>query len=190
MKKYKLFFDSSFKNLNLILLNKNNNIVNFFSIPTNNNLTDIALEYLNVFLNKNKVKREQIEKFYLTIGPGSFTGVRVGCILAKTWCYLNKNCSLNVIDSLRFQVPFANGISVLDARGNKEYCCVYKNNVGTIKILENTKFEEICKNNLDLPLYKNYSNVNISECLLNNLENFIEIDNIFELKPLYVKKSV
>lgn len=190
MKKYKLFFDSAFNKLNMILLNKTNKIIASFSVPTYNNLTDIALEHLNNFLLENKIKNEQIEKFYVTIGPGSFTGVRVACIIAKTWCFANRDCSLHVIDSLKFQVPFNNGISVLDARGDKEYCCVYKNGVGIIQLLDNKTFEELCKINSDLPLYKDYSNVDIQYCLLNNLDNFVEISNIEELKPLYIKEPI
>ncbi|WP_036448640.1 tRNA (adenosine(37)-N6)-threonylcarbamoyltransferase complex dimerization subunit type 1 TsaB [Mycoplasmoides pirum] len=187
MKKYKLFFDCCFNKLNLILLDKLNKVINFFSIPTNNNLTDISIEYLNEFLNNNHIKAHQIEKFYLTIGPGSFTGVRIGCIIGKTWCTLNENCKLYVINSLRLQVPHENGISVIDARGDKEYYALYKNNIGKVELITNEKFEIICKDNPDLPLYKNYENVDIVECLINNLNNFQEISNVSELEPIYIK---
>lgn len=192
MKKYKLFFDSAFNKLNLALIDKNNEIVDTFSILTNNNLTEIALEHLHEFLIKNKIKIKQIDSFYVTVGPGSFTGVRVGCIVAKTWCKLNEDCKLFAINSLRLQVPFldGDGISVLDARGNKEYYAVYKKGIGITKLTENTDFEKVCQENLDLPLYKNYENMDIFESLINNLDNFEQVKKIENLEPLYIKKPV
>lgn len=190
MKKFKLFFDSSFNKLNIAILNKNNDLVDQLSILTHNNLTEITLEYLSDILKKNKIKNKQIEAFYVTLGPGSFTGVRIGCIVSKTWCTVNKACKLYTISSLRLQVPHREGISVIDARGNKEYYSVIRNGIYTLKMAENKDFEQICKSNLDLPLYKNFENTNIFESLLNNLENFELVEDVKSVSPIYIKPPV
>jgi tRNA A37 threonylcarbamoyladenosine modification protein TsaB len=54
-----------------------------FSIETNNNLTDIVVELIEKLLKKNKIRKSDIKAIYLTLGPGSFTGVRVGTLIAK-----------------------------------------------------------------------------------------------------------
>jgi tRNA threonylcarbamoyl adenosine modification protein YeaZ len=77
-----LFIDSTQKKLNIALI-ENKQILDYYSINTNNNLTDVAVEKIMKLLKKNKIKKQQIDKIYLTIGPGSFTGVRVGCLIAK-----------------------------------------------------------------------------------------------------------
>lgn len=190
MKKFKLFFDSSFNKLNIAILNKNNDLVDKLSILTHNNLTEIALEHLSSIMKKNKIKNKQIEAFYVTLGPGSFTGVRIGCIVSKTWCTIYKSCKLYTISSLRIQVPYTEGISVIDARGNKEYYSVIRNGICSLKLAENKDFEQICKANLDLPLYKNFENTNIFESFINNLDNFEIVEDIKIVSPIYIKPPV
>jgi tRNA threonylcarbamoyl adenosine modification protein YeaZ len=77
-----LFIDTTQKTCNLCLFEKTK-IYDKFSIETNNNLTDIVVELIEKLLKKNKIKRSDIKVIYLTVGPGSFTGVRVGTLIAK-----------------------------------------------------------------------------------------------------------
>jgi tRNA A37 threonylcarbamoyladenosine modification protein TsaB len=76
-----LFIDTTQKKCNLAIFN--NKIIDYISILTNNNLTDLVIEEINKLLKKNKINIKNITSLYLTIGPGSFTGVRIGCIIAK-----------------------------------------------------------------------------------------------------------
>jgi hypothetical protein len=53
-------------------------------IETNNNLTDVVIEHIKSMLKYCEVDKKDIKNFYVTTGPGSFTGTRVGTLIAKT----------------------------------------------------------------------------------------------------------
>jgi lipoprotein signal peptidase len=78
-----LFIDSTQKKFNICIF-QNDKIVEKFSIETNNNLTDIAIEHIDKLLNKIGITSKEINNIYLTVGPGSFTGVRIGNLIAKS----------------------------------------------------------------------------------------------------------
>jgi tRNA A37 threonylcarbamoyladenosine modification protein TsaB len=63
---------------------KDKQIVNKFKVKTNNNLTEIVVEHIESLLTKTNLKHSDIKKILLVIGPGSFTGVRIGTLIAKT----------------------------------------------------------------------------------------------------------
>lgn len=80
----KLFIDTTQNFCNLALINNKNQILDTYQELTNNNMTDIVVEKINYMLNKNKITKSMIDSIYLLIGPGSFTGCRVGYIIAIT----------------------------------------------------------------------------------------------------------
>jgi hypothetical protein len=53
-------------------------------IETNNNLTDLVVEHIKSMLKYCEVDKKDIKNIYVTTGPGSFTGTRVGTLIAKT----------------------------------------------------------------------------------------------------------
>jgi tRNA threonylcarbamoyl adenosine modification protein YeaZ len=77
-----LFIDTSQTKCNLALFDEGK-IIESFSVPTLNNLTDMVVEEIDSLLSKNDIDKQSISRIYLTTGPGSFTGVRVGCLVAK-----------------------------------------------------------------------------------------------------------
>jgi hypothetical protein len=82
-KKLALFIDTTQFYCNLALI-QDKKYIKTYSIKTNNNLTDMVVSKISKLLESVNVKKEQITDIYLVVGPGSFTGVRVGTIIAKT----------------------------------------------------------------------------------------------------------
>ncbi|MDR1235344.1 MAG: tRNA (adenosine(37)-N6)-threonylcarbamoyltransferase complex dimerization subunit type 1 TsaB [Mycoplasmataceae bacterium] len=162
-----------------------------FSTSTHNNLTDIVVEHINNLLKKYKINKSKIKKIFVTIGPGSFTGVRVGILIAKTWSLINRT-HIYIIDSLWLQLPKNSGLSILDARGTMVYVAVYKNRKCIMKptIITEQKAELLIKTYKNLGVYIQYKSVNVFDNLIHHLHDFTLVRNINTLIPLYVKKAV
>ncbi|MEK6765637.1 MAG: tRNA (adenosine(37)-N6)-threonylcarbamoyltransferase complex dimerization subunit type 1 TsaB [Planctomycetota bacterium] len=96
-----------------------------------NHVKEIVSSLENVF-NKIKWKPEDIDLIAVSIGPGSYTGLRIGVTCAKTLAYgLGKPViDVPTLDVLAENVKddVKNICPVLDAKRKKVYACVYDRN--------------------------------------------------------------
>ena len=88
-------------------------------------------------LKKAKIRLEDVGLFCISIGPGSFTGLRIGVTTIKGLSYaLKKPISpVPTLDVIARNVKGFEGVicPVLDARKSKVYACLYKSDGKTIK---------------------------------------------------------
>ena len=101
-----------------------------------------------------RISLKELDAVSLGMGPGSYTGLRIGASAAKGFCY-GLNIPLIAINSLEtIAAPFlATGfdlvISMADARRMEVYCAVYDGLSGQIiteteaKVLNETSFQEL-----------------------------------------------
>lgn len=75
----KLFIDSA-DNLKTIIKLDNAEIIEKYQSPRQQRV----LEVIEKVLKKKKAKLEDISEIEVNLGPGSFTGLRVGCTIANT----------------------------------------------------------------------------------------------------------
>ncbi|ATZ18951.1 tRNA N6-adenosine(37)-N6-threonylcarbamoyltransferase complex dimerization subunit TsaB [Williamsoniiplasma somnilux] len=187
-----LFIDTS--NWQLIyILEKDNKIIDSLNIQNLTKISDLAMSELKKFLKKNSLKIQEIENFYVTTGPGSYTGVRVGLTMVKTFLTLNYNYNVFTINSLKFQTEGAkSAISILDARGNKSYFAIYNETKTIISetVLSNLEIENLLKEHSDLPFFKDYKNLNYCNAFLNLKPFFIKAKKLKDLVPLYIKSFI
>ncbi|AGJ90573.1 tRNA (adenosine(37)-N6)-threonylcarbamoyltransferase complex dimerization subunit type 1 TsaB [Mycoplasma putrefaciens] len=185
-----LFIDTTNWKL-IFILERDNKIIDYLIIKDNKKISDIAIDQLKLFLYKNNLTIKDVGSFYLTKGPGSYTGVRVGLTIVKTLKTLNNNIKVYLINSLLFQAGKNKVLSLLDARSNKYYLAVYDH----FKVLENIKLvtEDELQRYFDkyseFKIVKNYD--------IDFINNYLETKEIFELaedvnniNPLYVKSFV
>lgn len=81
-------------------------------------------------LAESHLKPEQVELLAVSIGPGSFTGLRVGVVFAKTWCYAT-GAKLTAVDTLQasaVRVPgdVPNAYAIADAQRGDVYVGRYR----------------------------------------------------------------
>lgn len=71
-----------------------------------------------------------IDKFAVSIGPGSFTGIRIGVAVVKGLAYSTGKpiCGINELDAIAYGISETNCeiIPLIDARKERAYYCRYK----------------------------------------------------------------
>lgn len=98
----------------------------------NDNLTHSVKLMPNVktLMDNLGLKVEDIDVFAAAVGPGSFTGLRIGIASVKAMAHANnkKTVAIPTMDALAFNIPFADGIIVpmIDARRDRVYTGIYK----------------------------------------------------------------
>ena len=187
---YCLFLDTTQNKCNIAIL-KNHKIASFLSVQTHNNMTDIVVELLAREIKKNNIKLKNIKRFYLLIGPGSFTGCRVGYIIVKAFASLF-NTPVYYLNSLMFQTSDGNGVSIIDAKSDKKYVAVYKNYKNLLKeqLVYNKDINKLLSKYSKLTKYIDYQKVNIKKNLIQHLPHFVKCDDLDSLEPLYIKDPV
>lgn len=109
-------------------------------------LSSVALKKISEMLESNNLKPNDIDKIIVVNGPGSFTGIRVGVTIAKTYAYgLNKE--ITTITSLEamaisckdntFKVP------LIDARRGYVYGAIFNDDNSHVLKPQYIKLEAI-----------------------------------------------
>jgi tRNA threonylcarbamoyl adenosine modification protein YeaZ len=177
-----ILVDTSGKLLS-VTLSENNEFVAGLSVETNQKMNESLLPSLISFLNSFNLTFNDIEKYFIIVGPGSFTGIRIGvATLLGITTALNKD--LKGISSLD-AAALSNDheiITVATFLRGKEV--VYKNYNFQKNIFSDYKFTT--EENLPDKYINPYKiNLDLSKALLNNkFDNFIR-----DYLPFYMRKS-
>lgn len=186
---YQLFIDVTSRKC-ILAIYKNFKIHTSIIVDTNNNLTDIIVEHLNDLLKITNLQYQDLEAIYLNTGPGSFTGIRVGAIVAKTICTIFNKIKLFINDSLNIIANGKNDVFVyLDAKGNKSYVITITNNIqNEYKIITNKELQNELKNTSLTIIDANQ--IDYHDLIYNlKFDNF-KLTNILDFRLNYVKKPL
>lgn len=192
---YSLMLDSSYKDL-VVGLGKDGKLISETLYECFQKQSEYMIPEIKKILDVNHVNPKEIREVCVTVGPGSYTGVRIALTIAKVYCYsLKINCyaysSLKVLEK-----HDVNSICLINARSNRSYIGVYKNNEVILKdqIMKNDEVKEYIKNHsdfivcgdteyLDIEGYK--ASISSNMLSLKNEEDLVE--NIMTLKAVYMK---
>lgn len=130
-----LLIDTTTSNITVSILDN----LNILSEYHENIPTDIASKIITIIddcLTDSNLKIEDIDKFYVVNGPGSFTGIRVGVTIGKAIAWsLNKKIvpisSLELMSTTKTNKQYI--IPMIDARRGNVFGAIYDTNLNCLK---------------------------------------------------------
>lgn len=189
----RLFMDTSNKFLYIAVL-KDKELIFEHVQPGNNNHSETLVKVLEDTLKQHNIKIDEIDEIYVGRGPGSYTGVRVACTVAKVLAYI-KNKKLYSFSSLDLLLTtnFEQGTIVcqMDARRGFSYAKVFMIK-DTIEIVKDEEFVETIKLNEEFPnaIYITNDAYNYNPLLLLEKGLVKVIENVHTFVPTYLRSGV
>lgn len=180
---YTLFIDTHFKNINLCLY-ENAKIINKTTLKDVKSTSECTMPEIINLLAKSKIESQNISNIIVCNGPGSFTGVRIGVTIAKTFAYCT-NANIYTIDSLTLASLSYTGDNYIAVKENNGiYLAKFHNEnmTSNIEYYRNKEIEAL-----------NYKDNIKYETETPNFKRLIEIItklpkcNVFNANPIYIK---
>lgn len=176
---FTLFIDTHFKDV-IISLYKNQNLLDFIIEKNVNTTSQVTMPIIEKILERNNCNEKDLNRIVVCIGPGSFTGVRVGVTIAKLLSYL-LNIPIYTITSLELAALY-------DNYNHEEYGIIENNGIFKAKfknkkIIGSIQYEKT--QNIPENIFIN-SNIDLSKLLVNF--SILKKSSSFLVNPLYIKE--
>lgn len=144
-----LFIDTSLVNVS-ISVTKDDKILSLIQKEIPNMHSVYATKFVKDVLDEAGIDANQVDKIMVVNGPGSFTGVRIGVTIAKTYGYLIKK-DIIPVSSLKSLAISSNydGIimSIIPANKSNYYIGIYDKDYNVIvdeQFINKEKIVELC----------------------------------------------
>ncbi|MCD8203806.1 MAG: tRNA (adenosine(37)-N6)-threonylcarbamoyltransferase complex dimerization subunit type 1 TsaB [Coprobacillus sp.] len=198
MKKYTVLLDSSVNDLSVGVA-FNGEIIALTSFYAWQKQSEYMVEELDRLLKDNKISRDEIKDIMVSIGPASYTGVRIALTIAKVMAFA---LSIPVYPASSLQVlkhGNSPSICLINARSDRSYIGVYEGEKEILKdqIMDN---EEVLKYINEHPDYvvcgeTKYLGIdgykgNVIKEMLSLKESTTPINDSSALNPVYLKGKV
>lgn len=189
---YSLFVDTAYKYLTVVIA-KDNEVIASFSSECFKKQSEQLFIVLEDLFNKANINRKDIEEVYISEGPGSYTGVRIGMTLAKVLCQIRK-IKLYTISTLKLYAGNnEKTMVIMDARANRAYVgvydkgeCILNDQIIEIGNIDPKDYDVVLDGEL---IGKTNIAPNIVDCFIKCKDSFKEVKDINYLTPKYLKES-
>ena len=103
----RLSVDTSFEHLGLCLTRNGVPLVNYYSLCNRRN-SKIIFEVIDDLLKNADIKLAEVDAYVVNRGPGSYTGVRIGMAVVKTFAQVHKKpvVAVNSLELLAGQIRY------------------------------------------------------------------------------------
>lgn len=125
-----LVIDTSLSMLGVAIIS-NDEILKEKIVKSDRKHSEYVMEEIKNILEEVNIKAKDLDKIIVTIGPGSYTGTRVGVTIAKTLAYLLDIPLVGISSLQAYSLAIEKEgyiIPIIDARGNTFYAGVYDKN--------------------------------------------------------------
>jgi tRNA threonylcarbamoyladenosine biosynthesis protein TsaB len=207
-----LLLDTSTKEIGLGIFEKRSCLYESY-IESEKHYNAVVMGMIDKALKKIKLKPDEIDVYGATLGPGSFTGIRVGMAVAKGLADGSGAAffGASTLDVLSYS-DGGEGIkkvSLLDARRNEVYMGVYKKNNAEYGLTAKENIEKAVKGKCDIYILErdiklldgtaenNKGKITIMEHINMRSFNNLLMDNkkqasrqaVYSAAPLYIRQS-
>ena len=193
--KYYLLLDSSNTSLTVGLANEEK-LIDFISYEAWQTQSEHMIPEINNILNKYSVDKNDIDGVMVSIGPGSYTGVRIALTIAKV-IGVSLNAKVYPVSSLQIlKFDKKPSICLINARSNRSYIGVYEGDKCLLKdcIMTNDEVKNYIKEHNDYQVCGscNYLGIdsylsNVAQEMFSLLEKIEPCEDSRSLKPVYLK---
>ena len=129
-----LFIDTSMANVSISVV-KDGKILSLIEKNIPNMHSSYATKYVKDALDMANIDANDVDNIMVVVGPGSFTGVRIGVTIAKTYGYLIKK-DITPISSLKCLAISAKYddlvMSIIPANKSSYYVGIYDKDYNTV----------------------------------------------------------
>ena len=194
-----LFLDTCSQIIRLGVLS-DSKLIDYTEFTNDNKLSEKLLPAMKEMLEKNKYRVNDLNRIYISVGPGSFTGIRIGVTVAKVIAW-SLNIDIIPISSLEVMASYDTDkkyiCSFMDARRGFVFAGIYDNELNTYiedkyvlfdQLLEEMK--DIKDNTLFVSNDDNYiscveSKINVERIVLKHIND--KSVNPHNVNPIYLK---
>lgn len=195
-----LLIDTCTKNV-CIALFKDKTLMDKVVYSNQIDLSSNFMVLINNIFSKNNVKIEDVDKFFVAVGPGSFTGIRIGVTCAKVMAWALKKdvipfSSLELLATVDSNNDYI--VPLIDARRGYVFAGIYDNHLNCIMNDAYIKLDDLLEKieNDKSTTYVSLDNFDLETILPEyNVNKIIEKHfndtpiNSHSLNPNYLKKT-
>ena len=114
-----------------VALLDNSKLMAEVNIDSSSTYSERLLPSIDFLLETNKIDVKKIDAFAVAVGPGSFTGIRVGLSTIKSFAYASRKpiAPVSTLEALAFKLRFPQGrliCPVLDAKKKEIYAALFE----------------------------------------------------------------
>ena len=174
-------------------------------IDRRNDINDKSLStnftvWVKELLDRNNLKPKDINNIFIAIGPGSFTGIRVGVTFAKVLAW-SLNIKVVPFSSLELLASTSDGdviVPLIDARRDYVFAGIYDKNLNSLMEDRYILLTDLQK---ELKKYKNIEFISLDEFGFDTVKPNVDITKVIEkhfldtgvkphsLNPNYLKRT-
>ena len=181
-----LALDVTGNNLVVALYN-GKDIISEIPMATGKRHNSLVMPAIEKVLNAFNMSVKDIDVYACVVGPGSFTGIRIGIATIKALSFAtNKPCvSINALEELAYGKE-GEFYTLIDALHNNYYAAKFNGSWEGLEDLSCKHIDDIKKDNLKLYFKEQDSN---PETLIKIALRKAEKNEFQTLEPLYLRKS-
>ena len=189
-----LVIDTAVSNLFLAIV-KDNEVLSFVNKHVEKDLSAIIFNELDSIIKESSIDKTKIDNILVAVGPGSFTGVRIGVTIAKTYAWA-LGIKAIPFSSLEFMCSGYDEdvVALIDARRGYVFSGEYDNHLNCVSADQYVELSNIVSNDKKYVSFDKFDNVDTLEPIYDVLKivsKHINDEGInpHKLNPIYLKAT-